>query len=269
MIIGKFYNGSGLGNMLHRYVATRVLALDRGYDFGMIYIDDGAGKEPGFKGKSFMNIDMGVGLLGKTSVPTSLSVFNEKKVTENGIDIRSYDPEFNFIEDNTIIDGEFQSELYWEHREKEVDEWLKVEPLDMPDDLCVIGFRGGEFALYPDLFLTPDYWREAMAIMKVKYGIKRFEIHTDDPILAADFFNQYAFSEDKPIKVIHDIGINWRSMRYAKYAIIANSSFFILPRWLRQGKNDGAITICPRFWGRRNVKVWSMAQNYSKRFKYI
>lgn len=256
-IIGKFFNGSGLGNMLHRYIATRVKALDLGVEWGMIYIDDGAGKEQGFKGKSFINIDENkIWPLRSFVTLTETKEWQEKKVRENGVDISSFDPEFNFIEDNTVIDGEFQDERYWEHREKEVDEWLKVESLNMLDDLCVIGFRGGEFALYPDLFLTKEYWEEAMNIMVEKHGIKRFEVHTDDEKLAKEFFGD--------ILVIHDIGVNWRSMRTAKHAIIANSSFFILPRWLRNG-----ITIAPKWWGRRNLKIWSMNQNYCKRFKYI
>ena len=253
MILGKFYNGSGLGNMLHRYVATRVRATDLGVPFDMIYIDDGAGKEPGFKGQSFMNIEWG-------NFPTfgthEFKEWNEKKVVENGLDIRGYDPEFNFIEDNTIIDGEFQDERYWMHREKEVDEWLKVEPMQMDENLCVIGFRGGEFAVYPDLFLTQEYWNEAMGMMLAMNGRMNFEVHTDDENLAKQFFPDF--------KVVHDIGINWRSMRYAKYAIIANSSFFILPRWLNKG-----ITIAPRFWARRNTKVWCLPQNYYNRFIYI
>lgn len=259
MIIGKFYNGSGLGNMLHRYVATRVKAADLGVGWDMIYIDDGSGKEPGFKGKSFMNI--GWNDIGATPY-YMMNHWNEKKTTENGVDIRSYDPEFNFIQDNTIIDGEFQDERYWEHREKEVNEWLKVEPLEVPDDTCVIGFRGGEFALYPDLFLTKEYYEQAMDMM-VEQGIKRWEVHTDDEKLAKEFFGD--------IPVIHNIGINWRSMRYAKHAIIANSSFFILPRWLRQniGHSTEGMTIAPRYWGRRNTKIWSLPQNYYKRFTYI
>ena len=172
MITGIFHQGSGLGNQLHRYVATRVRAADLGVEWAMIYNHDNSGKEKGFKGQCFMDIgkwDKGV------KIPTdNLSHFDpqviksfwiEKKTVENGIDIRSYDPEFNFIKDNTIIEGEFQDERYWEHREKEVNEWLKVEPLEVPDDTCVIGFRGGEFALYPDLFLTKEYWEEAMNIM--------------------------------------------------------------------------------------------------------
>ena len=260
MVIGKLYNGSGLGNMLHRYIATRVLALDKGFDYGMVYIDDGAGKEPGFKGKFFIEQPKLV------DYPIGYKVWNEKKVIENGIDIRSYDPEFNFIEDGILIDGEFQDERYWEHREKEVNEWLKVEPLEMPDDLCVIGIRGGEFKLFPDLYLTEDYWLFAIMEMQIKFGNKlRFEIHTDD-IEAGEWVSKIA---NINAKVIHDIGLNWRSMRYAKYAIIANSSFYILPRWLKQHEDKEAITISPHFWARRNTRIWCLPQNFYKCFLYI
>ena len=43
MIAGIIHNGSGLGNQLHRYIMTRVLAMDKNLDWGFI------GKE-NFKG---------------------------------------------------------------------------------------------------------------------------------------------------------------------------------------------------------------------------
>ena len=244
MICGILHTGSGLGNMLHRIVATKVLALDKGYEWGMINTQN-------FKGSSFMNLDL------KEFAPRNVpNYFNEKKVVENGVDIRGYDPDFNFIEDGTIIDGEFQDERYFGHRMKEVDEWLKVEPLDIPDDICVIGFRGGEFSVFPDLFLTPEYWQEGVDMMRKINPNMKFEIHTDDEALAKQFFPDF--------KVIHDIELNWRAMRYAKYAIIANSSFYIFPRWL-----NGGMTIAPRYWARHNTKVWALPQNYYKKFTYI
>lgn len=265
MIIGIFHEGSGCGNQLFRYVATRVLATDKGYDWGMM-------NPKLFKGSSFMDLDM-----GKPIMEIELGVNNiwsEKKIVENGIDIRGYDPEFNFIGDHTIIDGEFQDPRYFEHRLPEVNEWLKVEPIEVPDDVCVIGFRGGEFALYPDLFLRHDYWEKAISKMQEINPEMKFQVHTDDEELARKFFPEF--------NIIHSIGINWRSMRYAKYAIIANSSFYILPRLLKHSTdckyNDGtpkycpkcpSVTIAPRCWARRNTKVWSMPQNYYKQFTYI
>lgn len=245
MIAGIFHQGSGLGNQLHRYVATRVLALDKGYRWGMMYKHDGSGKEEGFKGKSFMNLDLGW--------ETNVLQTRANNWLEN---TNYYNPEWNFIEDNTIIDGEFQDPRYFEHRMKEVDEWLKVEPIDIPDDLCVIGFRGGEYYMFPDLGLPLDYFNEGIERMLKINPKMRFQVHTDDPATAQLFFPGY--------EIIHGIGINWRSMRYAKHAIIANSSFYILPRLL-----NGGITIAPRFWARRNIKVWAMPQNYYKQFLYI
>lgn len=257
MILGYLYQGSGAGNQLHRYIATRIKVLEINTDWRMIYVPDGSGKIPNFKCQSFMQFDESKII---TEIPKGLKKFNEKKITDNGIDIRSYDPEFNFIEDNTIIDGEFQDPRYFEHRINEIDEWLKVEPLDVPYDVCVIGFRGGEFAIFPDLFLTKEYWTMAVERIREENEDMKFEIHTDDPSLAEHFFASLLHEP----KIIHDIGVNWRSMRYAKYAIIANSSFYILPRLLSKG-----ITIAPRYWARHNTGVWALPQNYYKQFTYI
>lgn len=246
MIAGIFHEGSGLGNQLFRYVATRVLAKDKGYEWGML---------GDFKGKNFMPIDMGREVVG-----TDHPFWQEKKVLENGVDIRSYDPEINFVQDNTIIDGELQDSRYFEHRLDEIDEWLKVEPLSVPDDLCIIGFRGGEYVGVKDLFLPYDYWKASMDYMRAINPNMRFEVHTDDPVTASMYF---------PFECIHDIGLNWRSIRYAKYAIIANSSFYILPRLLKHNEELTALTLAPRFWARRNTGVWALPQNYYQDFSYL
>lgn len=249
MIAGIFHQGSGLGNQLHRYVMTRVLAEDNGYTFGMK-------DQHLFKGSSFMKLNMGKEY---NNAAPARYVFAEKEVRdERGVDIRGYDPEVNFISDSTLIDGEFQDERYFGHRLNDIREWLKVEPLEMDDDLCVLGFRGGEFSVFPDLFLTQQYWFQAINIMLQKNPDMRFEVHTDDPMLAQELFPNF--------RVIHDIGLNWRSVRYAKHLIIANSSFYIFPSLLNE---EVDMVIAPRYWARRNTGVWALPQNYYKKFTYI
>jgi len=248
MIVGTFHQGSGLGNQLHRYIATRVIAKDLGVDFGM--------QNPElFKGKDFMKIDMGL------PVPQDVQFtqFKEKEIrTMDGVDIRPYDPEVNFIKDNTIIDGEFQDERYWEHRIDEVNEWLETEPLKLPDDLCVIGFRGGEYKVFPELYLTKQYWDRALLAILLEYPNMKFEVHTDDPEEAKKFFPDY--------ECVHEIGRNWRSVRYAKHLIISNSSFYIFPALLNKNAKE---IYAPRYWARRNTKIWALPQNYYKKFKYL
>lgn len=244
--------GSGLGNQLHRYIATRVLARDNGFDFGMICPEN-------FKG-SFMKIDMGKPIDAPTNPPVimSLKTFIEKKVVENGIDVRSYDPEINFVEDNTIIDGEFQDPRYFMHRIAEVRDWLQVEPIRMWDNVCVINFRGGEYVGVKDLFLTRDYWDAAIAEMRKTNHEMKFEVHTDDEATARQFFPDFVVKQD--------IGLNWRSIRYAHYLILSNSSFAILPALLNQ---EVKKVIAPRYWSRRSLKVWALPQNYYPGWTYL
>ncbi len=254
-IISKIHVGSGLANQLHLILMARIVALEKGFNYGYVGIEN-------FKGNSFMNIDWGELTdlkyhieypAGKLIVDSKHNLFEEST--------NYFNPEINFIEDQTVIDGFYQSIQYFGHRMNEIDEWLKVEPIDIPNDVCVIGFRGGEFYMFPELGLTPEYFAEAKVLMLQKNINMRFEVHTDDPILAKQFFPDY--------KIIHDIGINWRSVRYAKHAIIANSSFYILPRLLQHHNNNEAFTISPRFWARRNIQEWSRPDNFYRAFKYI
>jgi hypothetical protein len=270
MIAGIFHQGSGLGNQLFRYITTRVLALDKGYRFGMLNDKD-------FKGNELFKLEMGERPLFSKHWPMEMYSFEEKKVVENGVDIRGYDPEINFVEDNTVIEGEFQDERYWGHRLDEIREWLKVEPLEMPDDVCVINFRGGEYSVYPDLFLTKEYWDEAIQLMRDKFQPivadvvqeLKFEVHTDDPVLARQFFPDFKIVDNAMItddKRYSQIALNWRSIRYAKYLIIANTSFAILPALLSENVKT---VIAPRYWARRNTGTWALPQNYYKKFIYI
>lgn len=260
MISGVFHQGSGLGNQLHRYVAARTLAMDKGVPFGMVAPEN-------FKGSSFMTLDMGiqvpatwtVGAGGEVVPISSMASWTEKKVVENGVDIRSYDPEFNFVKDNTIIDGEFQDERYFSHRIGQVSDWLEVERLGMPDDVCIIGFRGGEFQANPDLFLTPKYYEKAVKLMRRERHDMKFVVVTDDPETAGRVFPH-------DVQITHEIGKDWRMIRHANYLILSNSSFYIFPALLNHHVKK---TIAPRFWGRHNTGVWNMGQNYYRKFSYI
>lgn len=250
MIYGLIHPGSGLGNSLHRYIATRTLALDKGYDFAMIgqgyfkgseFMKPDFGKEPKF----YVSIEGG----GKIQVREDIPLWEEET--------KYYNPDFNFIEDNTIIDGEFQDSRYFEHRLPEIRKWLWVEPMDIDDDTCVINFRGGEYVHFPDLFLTQEYWDKAIKMMKDK-GVEHFVVATDDVFTAKQFFPDY--------ECIHNIGENWRMIRYAPNLILSNSSFAILPALLNTKAQN---IIAPRYWNRRNIGKWEYPQNYYKRFTYI
>jgi len=252
MIIGKIHPGSGIGDQLFSYITTRTIALDKGYEFGFVGTEF-------FKGKDFMNLDWGK----EPNVAYTIEQPAGKLQIVNLIDVGTisynklweaptyYDPNVNFIEDGTIIDGcSAQDEKYWGHRLNEIREWLKVEPLEVLDKTWIVNIRGGEYRSVPELILPKEYWQEAT---KGKF----IDVHTDDVEYAKELLGQ-------DISVLKDISLNWRALRYAKNAVISNSAFAIIPRLLSEGE-----TIAPRYWAGRNVGEWRRPQNYYSKFLYI
>ncbi len=256
-VFGIFYHGSGVGNQLHRYVMTRVIARDRGWEWGMINPEL-------FKCHSFLKIDTGLPVLARFPAQNKLQkkfldmfhFYQEKKtLNKDNQDIRDYDFDaIKNLQPNTIIDGEFQGEKYYEHRLSEIREWLACEPIDMPDDVCAIGFRGGEYVHIPGVLLPKSYWEEGIQRMRKINPKMKFIVYTDDLPTAQDFFPNF--------QCIKDTGISWRSIRYAKYLIIANSSFYILPSLL----GDAKVIYSPKFWAGRNRGYQQSHQNIYKRF---
>lgn len=244
MILGLFHPGSGLGDNLFCYLAARITAERLGVSFSMV------GE---FKGKSFIDLPEWGAL---PEIPHHVEMPAGKIVVDNDWPVYEgkshFDPEFFFIEDNTIVDGcRLQDERYWAG--VDLFSWLKTEPVEVPDDLCIIGFRGGEYYSIPELGLPKDYFVEAMALMRKVNPNLRFRVVTDDPDMARACFPH--------IEVTHDISMDWKQVRYANYSIICNSAFYILPRWLRH-KEGNAVTVLPRYWARRNIKEWSTPMNY-------
>ncbi len=239
MIYGIFHKGSGTGNQLHRYVGARCMALELGMEFGMVAPDL-------FKGADFMNLDMGKPLY----------------------DYHIEEPAGKVIPHTTeiVVDGEFQAEKYFNKHIDDIREWLKVKPLYDPYEesehphkpLCVINFRGGEYKYVKDLFLPQEYWDKALKIVFEHEPEVEIEVHTDDVEEAKKFFPDYY--------CIHDVGLNWRSIRYADYIILSNSSFGILPALLNE--NDPLI-IAPLYWAGYNKGYWQLEQNNYKKFTYI
>lgn len=258
MIIGIIHKGSGLGDQLFSYIATRVRAADLGVDFGFV------GKEF-FKGASFMNLDWGkkVDYAFEIEEPSGKIVIPFIKEPLFELNKPYYDPEFNFIPDGSVIDGYGAQDIrYFEHRLHEVREWLRVEPLKIQDPVIIMNIRGGEYKLVSELYLPKEYWD--LGLNKIydlqDQGLIFPEVHTDDP---EEVKKNFTFP------VVSNIEQNWRSLRHAKHAIISNSAFAIIPRLLKHLEDPEAITIAPKFWAGRNVGEWRRPGNYYKKFTYV
>ena len=254
MITTRLHNGQGLGNQLWTYVVTRVIAEDRGYDFG---IED----REQFKGSGFMDLDFGDPIQGIRYR------YEEKALIHplNGADIRIHDDDLLKVEDDTELCGYMQDERYIAHRKNEIRKWLHVRPecdrRDLSDDdICIINFRGSGYVTEKALFLSPRYWRDAMRNMLSVNGKMRFVVITEDVATAKTFF------PDLPIHHF-DIGGDYAVIKNAKYLILSNSSFAWFPAWL---STDLKCCIAPKYWARHNVSdgFWCLGYNITSDWIY-
>jgi len=269
MIITEFYKGQGLGNQLACYITTRVIALDKGYNFGIMH------KEL-FKGSDFFDLNYGDKVIGGSGpeggpaqeLPEGIKYYyTERSIVhpENGSDIRLYDKDLVNILDNTKIDGLMQDEQYIIHRKDEIREWLKVkneyECYDYSNDnTCIINFRGGEYARHKDFFLNKKYWENAVNNMLEINSNFKFVVITDDVYTAKKFFPNY--------EIFHfSIAKDYVIIKNAKYLILSNSSFAWFPAWLNENLK---FCIAPKYWGRHNISdgYWSLGYNITKGWMY-
>lgn len=269
MIITELYDGQGLGNQLWCYITTRVIAQNKGYEFGI--------KSPEkFKGLDFLNLDFGKDVMGGTgpeggppnTLPKGIKFhYAEKKIIHplNGSDIRVHDKNLMNVEDCTKIDGLMQDEKYIIHKKDQIKTWLKVkeeyEFRDFSDNnICIINFRGGGYVNDKDFFLPPKYWENAINNMLKINKCFKFIVITDDPVTAKKFFPSF--------DVHHfSIGKDYSIIKNAKYLILSNSSFAWFPAWTSE---DLKYCIAPKYWGRHNISdgYWSLGYNITTNWMY-
>lgn len=262
MIVTELYNGQGLGNQLWSYVVTRTLALDRGFEFGIMSPNK-------FKGREFLSLDFGREVIGgqgpeggpPIELPETIKHYYVEKDTwyeKYKSDIRGYDPGLLEIEDNTKIEGYFQSEKFIHHRKSEIRKWLQVNPdyncHDFSDNnICVLNIRGGEYKGNRDLILPRKYWTDAIAnMLRINENLS-FVIITDDVKYSRSLLPQYPSYH-------FSIGKDYAVVKNATHLILANSSFSFFPAWTSETVK---YVIAPKYWARHNVSegFWACAFN--------
>lgn len=270
MIVTQIYKGQGLGNQLWCYVTTRVIAADRGFDFGIMTPEN-------FKCNDFMNLDFGLEVTGgdgpeggpPDTLPVGIANYYKERQIRHPIskaDISAYDPELVNIPDQTKIDGTMQDEKYILHRKSEIHGWLKVRPefecTDYAsDDICVINFRGGEYRFVKDVFLPRQYWDDAVKQMRIINPNFRFIVITEDVNTAKKFFPDF---EVQHFSIAKDFII----IKNAHYLIIANTSFAWFPAWLNTNLK---LCIAPKYWWAYNQSdgYWACDFNITREWKYL
>lgn len=262
MIVTELYNGQGLGNQLWCYVVTRCLALDKGYEFGIMCPER-------FKGAEFLQLDFGKTVIGGSGpeggppikLPDGIEFYYKEKeiyYDKYKCPVSDFDIDLLTIQDKTKIEGTFQSEKYILHRKNEIGQWLKVSQVyelnEFSDpNLCILNIRGGEYKGNKELILTKKYWMDAITNMLQINKQMKFYIITDDVKYAEKLLPQY--------KSFHfSIGKDYAIINNAHYLILSNSSFAFFPAWTNEKVK---YIIAPKYWARHNISdgFWALSFN--------
>ena len=269
MLATEILRGQGIGNQLFCYVTARSIAHTRGLEFGVK--DTGWSGDKRYNQSGFYWFDLDWG----QEVPDGLDVYYEKEVRKKlntchhdmtvGCDVRGYDQGLMDVPDNTIIFGNMQDEKYFDHNKELVKEWLKVkEEYDtyeyMDDDVCVLNHRGGEYVGFHELYLTREYWLNAMENMTKINPNMKFVTITDDVKASQAMLPEipaYHFTVDKDYAIIKN----------SKHVILSNSSF---PFFAVYTSDTIENIIAPKYWARHNVSdgYWAMSQNIYSGWTY-
>lgn len=270
MIVTEIYNGQGLGNQLFCYITTRSIALENGYEFGIM-------NPHKFKCLDFLDLDFGKEVIGgsgpeggpPTQLPDGiLNYYYEKQLNDSrfNCNITEIDEYLLNIPDNTKIDGILQSEDYFIKRKSEIKNWLKVKPDSdcyefSNENICVINLRGGEYRAVSDLYLTENYWSKAVDNMLKINPNFRFVVITDDVNAGKKMFPNY--------EVYHfNVGKDYSIIKNAHYLILSNSSFSFFPTWTSETVK---YVIAPKYWARHNISdgFWSCGYNIYRDWNWM
>lgn len=269
MIVTEIYNGQGLGNQLACYVTTRVVAKDKGFNFGIM-------NPHKFKCLDFMDLDFGLYVAGGSgpeggppdTLPNGVNFYFKERwlYLPNGSNVTIDDPNLELISDNTKIDGIFQSENRIIHRKEEIRQWLKIKPdkdcYDYSDpNICIINYRGGDYAGVAHFHLNGKYWDDAVLRMQQINPDFRFVVITDDVERASIQFPKF--------EVKHfNIGKDFTIIKNAHYLIVSNSSF---PYFATLLSDTVKYILAPKYWGRYNISdgYWSCGYNIFRNHNYI
>ena len=263
MIATEFYYGQGLGNQLACYITTRVIAADKGYDFGFTGLENLGDRRFNDHGLYFMDLDLGKPVQGITNNYVEKELKLKTNASQHdrvlGCDVRDIDYNLINITDNTKIDGVMQGEGYFRHRKNDLKNWLKIKPefevYDFSsDDICVLNYRDYSGPDCQAMYLTRNYWVQSIYNMLKINPDFTFVVITENPDEAKRVLPELSDN------IFHfDVGRDYSVIKNAKYLILSNSSFAIWPTVT----GNARMVIAPKYWGRHNVSngYWTCSYN--------
>ena len=250
-----FKKGQGLGNQLWLFCSAKSIAEKLNVDIEIINFKN-------FKGIDFLKLDCNnfSDDIYKDSNEIKENIFFERSYYDKELEyiVTSYDERVLNINNDCILEGNFQSEKYFFGDSKKIRSYIKLKEhyknnFKIPKDFCILNIRGGEYKRHRKFILPKSYWLNGINNFKEKFGINKFLIVTDD--------YKYSKALFKNFEIIYgDIGECYASIYNCSNLLSSNSSFSYFPYKTGLSKN----IIGPMFWARHHNKFnrWTSPGNF-------
>ena len=253
MLALKFKKDQGLGNQLWNYVVLRSTADLNNLKFKIIDYEN-------FKAKDFLNIE--ITNTEEEHENRGYKHYKESAIFDSDLNclIYLFDKNILNISDNTIIEGNLQSENYLIPNIEILNKYIGLKSVTknkkIKKNTCILNIRGGEYKLHKNLILPKSYWLNGIKNMsKINKDIE-FKIITDDTLYASKLLPNYEILEG-------GIKEDFMNLYSCNYIILSNSSFGYFP--VKLGIKP-EIVIAPYQWSRFGNKHnrWVSPCNYYK-----
>ena len=253
MIFLKFKKGQGLGNQLWNYVVLRSTADLNNLKFKIIDYEN-------FKAKDFLDIE--ITNSEEDHETKDYKHYKETAIFDSDLNcfIYLFDKNILNISDNTIIEGNLQSEDYLKPNIEILNKYIGIKNVTknkkIKKNTCLLNIRGGEYKLHKNLILPKSYWLNGIKnILKINKNIE-FKIITDDSLYASKLLPNYEILEG-------GIREDFMNLYSCNYLILSNSTFGYFP--VKLGKKPQTV-IAPYQWARfgNSKDRWVSPCNYYK-----
>jgi len=260
----------GLGNQMFIYAAGRSWALANNTELALDTINGGYGADERF-GRSYglANFKIVATSADATTVakhkPSTRSYYWRRKLNSLLplrlriliLEPRRYNPQLPYaqLRKGAYLAGYWQREEYFRKYAHEIRQELQLSAPVRPEiqslaeslrdgSSVFVHIRRQEYGYK----LTPEYYRNAIELVRVSVPAAKFFVFGDDPAWAQA---QLTLPSDAcymdnliPRSEVEDLYL----MTQCRHAIIANSSFSWWGAWLRKPAEDG-LTVAPAKWG--------------------
>ena len=244
-----FKEGQGLGNQLWLFCSAKSIAEKLKVDLQIINYKN-------FKGIDFLKLDCNNfhEINFKINHNMSNNIFHERSYYDHELKyiISSYDQIVLDINEDKILEGNFQSEDYFYGNLDKIKRYITLDEsyknfFKIPKDVCILNIRGGEYKRHRKFILPKSYWLNGINNFKKRFNVDKFLIVTDDYKYAKSLFNSFEI-------ISGNIGECYASIYNCSNLLASNSSFSYFP--CRNGPQKNIIG--PMYWARHqnNYNRW-------------